>query len=590
MRRSVLYFGIALANVALVVGLWFVFGRGPSAPGGSKTSPKLVVLIAFDQMRGDYPDRFAPHFGPDGFERIKKNGVWYSNAHIPYACTSTGPGHASISTGAPPSAHGIIENDWYDRSAGTRIYCAQPTRPYERVPPPPKGKASRGTDFGFSPQRLQVETVADRLCTTDEKSRVVCLSLKDRCVALMGGKKPYAAYCFDNRDGLFATCTYYRETLHPWVEEFNKSGRADDWIGAEWVRFRQDVDYEKSAGPDDVVGESNGTSVTEGFSQKRTFPHPFPGLKLKSETPKLYYSALEMSPAGNEVLVELAKRAIVMEHLGNRESADLLCLSFSSNDLIGHAWGPDSQEVLDITLRSDAMLADFLAFLEEKLGNRYSVVITADHGVSPLPELKRFESAARVNISDVLKSLAEALDDVFGKSPAGPTRWFELETRDSSDMWPWLYLNHKAIRERSLDPADVADYVARWLGNRPFMQTAFTRKQIETGTLPMGAGAGDRAMLERAKLAYRSERCGDVIGITKPGVLMGGYGTGTSHGSASEHDTHIPVLAFGHGVPTLGRQTEPRSSLIVAPTLAALLGIEPPSDAAVKRPFEPVAK
>ena len=597
MPASVRYGLIALASASLIIGLWFVFERaqrsGSTPPNETRSSGKLVVLIVFDQMRGDYPARWAAHFSANGFERIKTNGVWYSDVHLPYACSSTGPGHASISTGAPPSVHGIIENDWYDRPAAARVYCAQPTRPYERVPPAPKVTPGRGSDAGFSPERLLVETVGDRLQAANPASRVVSLSLKDRCTAMMGGKKPTAAYCFDTRDGLFHTGAYYRDALHPWVAEFNASGKVNDWIGKEWTRFRADLDYEKATGRDDAPGESVGATDDDIFAQKRVFPHPFPGRGLKETLPKLYYASVEMSPAGNELLVELAKKAIAAENLGNGEAPDLLCLSISSNDLIGHAWGPDSHEVLDITLRSDAMIAEFLSFLDGKLGDRYSVVITSDHGICPIPEQKRIDGAARLSTREILPQLAAALDDAYGKSPAGPTRWFELEGRDASDLWPWLYLNHTAIKERKLDPAVVAEFAAQWIGNRPYMQTAFTRKQIESNAVPPTSAANEkdvRAMLERVMLAYRADRCGDVVGIPKPGVLITGYPAGTSHNSPNSYDTHVPVMAVGAGVPALGRRSEPRSSLIVAPTVAALLGIEPPAAAKEKPAFNLAAK
>jgi arylsulfatase A-like enzyme len=237
------------------------------------------------------------------------------------------------------------------------------------------------------------------------------------------------------------------------------------------------------------------------------------------------------------------------------------------------------------------MIAEFLTFLDEKHSGRYSVVITSDHGVCPLPEQKRIAGAARKNVHDLLPQLAAELDNVFGKSPTGPTRWFELESRDNSDLWPWLYLNHNAIAQRKLDPAVVADYVAQWVGNRPFMQTAFTRKQIESSTPPPGGNQTElRAMLDRVKLAYHPDRCGDVIAISKPGVLITGYATGTSHGSPHPYDTHVPVLAFGNGVPGLGKRSEAKSSLIVAPTVAALLGIDPPATATEKLPFDLTSK
>ena len=594
MPRALRLGSIFLASAALILGVWFLVERAQkhTQADGPKPKGKLVVLVVFDQMRGDYLTRWAEQFGPGGFERIKKDGAWFSNVHLPYACSSTGPGHASISTGAAPSVHGIIENEWYDRDSAARMYCVQPTRPFELVPPPPKGTSSRGVEAGFSPERLLVETVGDRLIASSANNRVVSLSLKDRTTVLMGGKKPTAAYCFDTRDGLFHTGAYYRDAVHPWAAEFNASGKANEWIGKEWTRFRADLDYDKLAGRDDSVGEATGVSDGD-FSQKRVFPHPFPAKPQFDKRPKPYYACVEASPAGNELLFELVKKAIAAENLGNGEGTDLLCVSFSSNDLIGHLWGPDSQEVLDVTLRSDKLVAEFLTLLDETLGDRYAMVVTADHGICPIPEQPRIETAARKSVVEIRPPLSAALDETYGKSPKGPTQWFEGEPRDTTDLWPWVYLNHAAIKERGLEPATVADFAAQWIGNRPFMQTAFTRKQIETNAMPpVGAGKEKvvKEILDRVKLAYRPERCGDLIGIPNPGVLVTGYAEGTSHGSPHNYDTHVPVLAFGAGVPALGKRIEPKSSLIVAPTLAALLGVDPPAAAKEKPAFEPVAK
>ncbi len=599
MPRSLRLGAVFLGSAALIIGAYFLVERALNhipnlvQPDGTESKPpgRLVVVVVFDQMRGDYLARWAEQFGPDGFERMKKNGVWYSSAYLPYACSSTGPGHASISTGAPPSVHGIVENEWFDRPTSSMMYCVQPTRPFELIPPPPKtGKASRGADAGFSPERLLAETVSDKLLASSPKSRVVSLSLKDRTAVLLGGKKPTAMYCFDTRDGLFHTGAYYRDAVHPWVAEFNSSGVAKEWIGKEWTHFRNDLDYSKIAGRDDAVGEAYGVTDAEtNFGQKRVFPHPFPTKAQFDAKPKLYYASVEISPAGNQLLFDLVKKAIVAEKLGNGEATDLLCVSFSSNDLIGHVWGPDSQEMFDITLRSDAMIAEFLKFLDDKLGDRYAMDVTADHGVCPIPEQNRLATAARKSLAEIVPPLAAALNDAFGIAPMGPTQWFQLDARDSGEVWPWLYLNHAAIKGRGLDVEKVADFAAQWIGNRPFMETAFTRKQIETGTLPPVASNKESdvtAILGRVKLAYRPERCGDLIGIPRPGVLVTGYPEGTSHGSPHDYDRHVPILAIGSGVPSLGKRSEPKSSLIVAPTVAALLGIDPPAAAKEKLVFD----
>jgi hypothetical protein len=558
-------------------------GGGPEGGPAGQSPGKLVVLVVFDQMRGDYLDRWAAQYGPDGFERMKKGGAWYSDCHTPYACTSTGPGHASLITGAPPSVHGIIENDWFDRKAQARVYCAQPSRPFDRVPPftGKEAKSSRGTGGGFSPERLLAATVGEGLkASRGNPGRVIALSLKDRCAAMMGGLNADAAYAFDTRDGVFHTTAYYAEKPHPWAAEFNAAGLVNTWFDKSWERFRPDLDYDKLAGPDAAPGEAPGTN-----KMGVVFPHPLKG-ELTAPGPK-YYAAVETSPFGNDLLFALTKKVIEAEKLGASGMSDLLCVSFSSNDLIGHLWGPDSHEVLDVTLRSDHTVGELLRLLDEKVGtDRYVVVVTADHGVCPIPEQKRLPAAERRALGTLMAPLSGALDEAFGKTPT-PAAWFDA-VEDAGNVWPWVYLNRRAVEARKLNPDEVADFVAQWVGNRPVMEAAFTRKQIETNT-PPATGAGREAavkeLLDKVRLAYHPDRCGDVIAVPKPGVQLTEYANGTSHGSPHPYDTHIPLLVYGRGVPAVGKRVERVSSLAVAPVLAWALGVPPPDQA--KEPLPP---
>jgi len=555
-----------------------VTGKGVDSLTG-RPRGKLAVLVVFDQLRADYLERWAEYFGPGGFERVKKQGTWFTQVHVPYACTSTGPGHASVVTGAPPSVTGIVENEWWDRRVGERVYCCQPlNRPYGRVPPLPAvaGPVGRGTDAGFAPERLLAETVGDRLkAVTHGKARVFSLSLKDRTAVLMGGRNPDGVYCFDTRDGIFHTGMYYREQVHPWVAAFNATKAVDAWFGQKWEQSRPDLDYRLATGqPDEAVGEGYGQN-----GQGRLFPHPFRG-KLTAPA-RGYYEAVECSPAGNELLLRLAQRAIEAEELGRRDTADLLCLSFSSNDLVGHHWGPDSWEVFDITLRSDRLVAELIDFLDAKVGrSNYTLALTADHGVAPIPEQERFPSAQRLSVAQIYPLLAQKLDDAFGIPPAGPTAWFQTtDPKDQDRLWPWVHLNHKALADRGLKPEEVAPLVRDWCAGRAFVEAAFTREELELGNYPPGS-PGDRA-----RLAYHPERCGDVLVVVKPGVLVTSYPYGTNHGTPHPYDTHVPVLALGAGIPAGTTRTAKTSSLIVAPILAQALGIDPPRDAVEKSPF-----
>ena len=360
----------------------------PCAAAAEKpASPvRLAVLVVFDQMRGDYLQRWDELYGDDGFHRLERDGVWFQNCNYPYAGTVTGAGHASLATGTSGYKHGIIFNDWYDRKEGADVNCATHVR-YQRVPAAPiKEPAVKGAKVekprpGGTPERMLAPTLADALkAATGGKAKVVSLSMKDRSAALPGGQRPDACYWFDSTDGNFVTSTYYRDAIHPWVADYNSTKPADAWFGKEWTRLRPNLDYEKYSGPDDVVGED------VGYGEGRTFPHPLDGgLKMPGQK---YYNAVYTSPFGNDILLGLVKRAIDAEKLGKHDVPDLLCVSFSSNDSIGHNWGPDSQEVLDVTLRSDLIVKELLQVLDAKVGKgNYMLALSADHGVCPLPEV-----------------------------------------------------------------------------------------------------------------------------------------------------------------------------------------------------------
>jgi hypothetical protein len=458
------------------------------------------------------------------------------------------------------------------------MYCCQPKRPYDLIPPVPAdlGKPGRGAANGFSPERLLAQTVGDALQeSTKGKGRVFSLSIKDRTAVLMGGQKPDGVYCFDTRDGKFHTGAFYgRDAEHPWVKEFNNGKPADAWFNENWDRLKKDVDYAKYSGPDDVDAEALGPN---GLG--RTFPRT---LKGKLDAPaKAYYSALECTPFGNDVLLALAKKCVAAEKLGRGEAPDLLLVSFSGNDLVGHIWGPDSQEVLDVTLRADKIVADLLKFLDAEVGkDRYTAVIAADHGVCPMPELQsskdKYPAATRKPVVELGLGLLDALDAMYGKENGAPTRWLEVF---DDGTWPWVYLNHKAIVARKLKVEDVAAVARDWLAGRAYVETAFARKDLE-GPAPMP----DKPFRSAAVLAYHPDRCGDVIVVPKAGVLVTPYEAGTSHGSPQPYDAHVPFLVYGAGVPALGQRKEKVSSLSIAPTLSWALGVPAPKHAAILPP------
>ena len=524
------------------------------------------MLVVFDQMRGDYPERWKTLFHAGGFLRLQTSGATFTNCHYPYATTTTGPGHASILSGTCPDRHGIINNNWFE--GGQTVYCAGSTR-YEFVPgPTPKGK-----DVG-NPDRLQSVTVADVLKVFHTRAKVFGLSLKDRSAVLPTGKRPDGAYWFN---GQFVTSTYYAERPRTWVDEFNRAKVADRWFGTDWVRFRDDVDYEQWSGPDYVAGEGKGISVTakddpaRGWSQGVTFPHPNTGGRARPG--KEYYESLANSPFGNDLLLEFAKKCVIAEQLGADDVPDLLVVSFSSNDLVGHTWGPDSQEVLDITLRSDALMADLLDFLDRQVGkDQYLLAVTADHGICPLPEVSRSKGidAGRIDPKGLQRDVEDHLTQLFG-APVGPIASDKKPAWVEAQVLPWIYLNPKVCAAAKRSKAEVAGAVAEFLSKRPEFARAMTRTELE------GSFAPEDRIGTLAQRSYHRERSGDVFLVLKPYYLPSDAlsGTGTTHGAPFEYDTHVPLMVMGPGV-VGGTKTEPVTPLATAAIFAEWLGIPRP--------------
>lgn len=550
----------AFLAVVVIVTLYASLTLAKPVHAEEHVQAKLVVLVFFDQFRGDYLSRWESEFEEGGFKRLMKEGAWYDNCHYPYAYTVTGAGHASVSTGCVPAEHGIVGNDWFERSLGKSVNCVGSDRHQQVLL---RSKVSGDDDEkkdakgGVSPDRLLKPTLADALkSATGGKSKVVALSLKNRGATLPGGKSPDACYWMDSSTGLFVTSTYYRDSTHQWITDFNKEKPAEQWRGKTWDRFRTDLNYAKLSGPDDVNGESRGAS-----GQGRVFPHPFEPSDQKVKP--AYLSALYASPYGNELLFKLAEKAIQSESLGSHDVPDLLTLSFSSNDAVGHAWGPDSQEVLDITLRSDRIMKRLLDTLDKNVGKgKYVLAMTADHGICPLPEVSRKDGrdAARVQPATA-KKIEAFLTETYGK-PQG--QWVEAISG------PWIYLNTRAIRSIGITQTDVEDKLAEWLSKQGGVRSVYSRT-----ALIAGLHASDEVGQMILK-SFHSARCGDLYVLMKPYYLPSATtGTGTTHGSPYHYDTHVPLVVFGARV-RAGIHKERITPLAATPTLAEAAGVQPP--------------
>lgn len=511
-------------------------GLRPTEAGDKKNAgkPKLAVILVFDQFRGDYLEKWKDLFGEGGFKRLLEEGAWFPNCHYPYADTLTAAGHASLVTGTSPYKHGIVANEWYDRNSGDQVTAVHSER-YEPVPAPVRDPKSTTKILGASPLRRREESIGDVLYRlTGGKSKIGSLSIKDRAAILMAAMRAHFVYWFSTSAGGFVTSNYYNDTLHSWVKDFNARKMQDQWFGKDWMRFNSKLDYAKFSGPDDVAHEGLG------YIQGRTFPHEMKGGLDK--VGKKFNEAMTCSPYGNDLLLALAKVAIEAEKMGQGPETDLLSLSFSSNDLVGHCWGPDSQEVLDMTLRTDRIVKDLLDYLDAKVGKgQYLLVMSADHGICPIPEVAKNQGkdAGRVSASSLMTGGEAHLQAKFAKDGKQHI-WIEAMSGS------WFYLNKATLRKLGLSSSPVEQELADWLTKQKGVQAAFTRTQVE------GKGELD-PLAETVRLTFHPDASGDVKVLLKPYHLFSVNLTkspayATTHGSPHSYDTHVPLLAFGTGV------------------------------------------
>jgi type I phosphodiesterase/nucleotide pyrophosphatase len=528
------------ALVLALLGL--VLGLGPGAMVEPRPSPpKLILVIVIDQLRHDYPQRFRQYFGTGGFNLFFQKGAVFSRARYEHGVMSTCPGHAVVLTGSYADANGIVSNYWYDGKAGREEYCSG-----DRA-----GSLVGVTGEGRSPRFLVDSTVGDVLKGAGGAlSRVITIAGKDRSAIMMGGHLADAAYW--TLDTLLVTSTYYVKELPRWVRNFNASGKAVGYLGKPWTRLMPAKVYDMM-GPDDVAAERDIAGVG------RTFPHRPPA---GSSHEKLV-EAFESSPFHNDLLAQFAMQAVEQERLGQHQRPDLLAIGLSANDLIGHAYGPDSHELMDATLRTDRLLEQLFRFLDRRIGlANVTIVVTGDHGVAPLPEVmqKRDPHAGAAQLDpQIIPAAAErALKARYG--PAGDSAWI------AHHDYPYLYLNLAALRQRRVS-VEAAERVAK----EAVQQVPGVQQAVTATELVRQRGQGMHSNAERS---FYPGRSGNVYYQLLPYVIPQKRPEGTSHGTIWPYDTDVPLLWFGTGI--IPGEYGQAAVADIAPTLSALLGIAKP--------------
>lgn len=519
-------------------------------PAAIDPRPRLVVVLVVDQMRADYLSRFG-HLFEHGLARLRDEGARFEAAEIAHAVTMTSPGHATIATGVDPRRHGVIQNNWIDRPSGEPAYAVDDPGA-TIIGPPGSDTSALG---GRSSVTMRSPTIGSWLKASSPASKVLSIAYKDRASVLMGGEAADGVFWYEAAVSAYVTSSSFADALPPWVVEFDRSSVIGDAIGATWVRSLPDPDY-AFVGPDEVEAEG----------PRSTFPHR---LEMSGDSTSAAFYRLGASPMSDAMSFELALRGLSGAELGADDAPDLLMLSLSGADLVGHTFGPDSHEIVDYYVDLDRRLGEFLGALDRRYPGDYAVIITADHGGTRMPEVARTKGqveATRVLSEDFDRGVAAAVT-------RASERLGLAEPVAVRDVGEGLWLDMGAGEVSSgVDVVKIRAAVAEELRELPFVADAYTYDELAD---PSGATAERRPWLQRYALGFVADRSPDVQLRGPEGWLLNARPTGTSHGTPYDDDSAVPLIIFGEGIPAVEIDTPVRTR-DVAPTAAALLGLPAP--------------
>ena len=556
MTIKILTAGLLLFSSSIL----FAVGNNPKA---TTNKPKLILQITVDQLRGDLPDKFMKHMDKGGFRWLKENGVWYKNAHYNYTNTETVVGHTTLATGANPSIHGMVSNVWYDRVKKRLVYNIEDKRYHilsknagiDGSTEVDSSQALAGTD-GRSPANIMVSTFSDELSLfSNEKSKIFGVSVKDRGAVTLAGHNG-KAFWFSKTSGEFITSSFYYDVYPAWVKKFNDQKLAERYLDKSWTLM-----YDKSKY---MFGNSDDNPWEEDYANfGRVFPHKYGGKENK-----YFNHFLTFSPAGDELTLDFAKAVIDNEKMGQNDVTDYLAISFSSTDYVGHIFGPSSLEAEDNMLRLDKTLASLFKYVDEKVGlDNTLIVLSADHGA---PEAPGYLAKLGIEAKWIApmkwnkKPSLERLKKRFGVGQDLIESFFP----------PYLYLNHKVIKEKGLNLAEVQKAVAKEIMDIDGIALAVTSTEMSNNTLP------DTYLYNAALRNFNAKRSGDILILFEPHCFAndmdGGAIMASNHGGPWSYDTYVPVIFAGSALKgkQIFKRIRPND---IAPTLSAIVNAKAPS-------------
>ncbi len=549
---------------------------GPDSQSSNETTghvrPKLILQITVDQLRGDLPTRYYERLGEGGFRYLWENGIVYRNAHHAHANTETIVGHATLATGAHPSGHGMVGNLWFDRETGFITYNVEDSNYRlltkdadvdEDAEIDPSQRAARSE--GRSPAAILTSTFADELrSNTGGNAKVIAVSVKDRGAIAMAGHSG-TAYWFSKASGEFVTSTYYLDRYPDWVIAFNDAKPAQRFAGTAWQLLHEQESY--------LFGDSDDREwETDVAGFGRTFPHSY-----GDGSSRYFTTLLTLSPAGDELVLDFAKTALVEEQLGADDITDYLSVSFSATDYVGHVFGPSSLEAEDNLLRLDHSIAELLAAVDQQVGlDQTLVVLSADHGGPDSPGYLNSLGIPAGYVQPETWDRDSAIDRI--KTQFGITGSL-IETYSH----PYLYFSSDVRNDQRIDQEALEAAVVEELSKFPGVSLAVSSTALRRGNLP------DTHLYRSVVRNFHPKRSGDIFIVFEPNWFINdfdGLTVASTHGSPWGYDTYVPIVFVGAGLEakTVDRRVE---TIDIAPTLSTYLNIKAPSGS-VGTPLEEV--
>lgn len=501
--------------------------------------PKLIITIVVEQMRYDILYRYWDKFSKGGFKRLVNEGTFCKNARYNYQFTQSSVGYATIATGAYPSTHGIVANQWYHRLKEEKTYCT-----FDEKAQPINYNGLFGNN---SPRNLLTSTFADELkLFNNNSSKSIGISLTDYASILPSGHMADASFWFDIKKGNWVSSSYYMDSLPNWVVEFNNKKYSDLYLDRTWNTKLPIENY--------IYNDVDSYSL--GIHKQFLFPYDLSKLRKKDKD----YSLLWMTPLGNTLTKDFAIASIINEGLGLDDTTDFVTVSFTATSGVYKLFGPASVELEDTYLRLDEELEHFLSFIDDHLSKEdVLVVLTSDHGSVRVPEFLKENNipSGYFNYKKALILLKSYLNFIYGKG-----EWVNFYHKQQ------IYLNHLLIEDSKLNLADFQKTVSQFIIQFAGVANTVTANSLEQTHFEKGP-------FSKIQNSYNQNRSGDVILNLEPGWIEE-KSVVESENSAYSYDTHVPLIWYGWKI---GRKTINRKidMIDIAPTITYFLEISEPN-------------